>query len=380
MQRDVELEHVPPAEAGQAPAEYRLLQSAADGIIVIGELAQILEWNPAQEQITGITRQQAIGEPLFDLLFRLTPPEQRTIAGYIQTKERVSKFLVHAEQADMAGLIEAEIVRADGSRRFVENRYFPMREGDSVRVGCITRDITARKRLENDQLQVVKMKEEFVANVSHSLRRPLQGLLGNLEMLKSGEPIPEQERAHALDRAIRAANRLASLAVGLTMTSGLKAGLELNLEEVDLKRIIEDAVGSLNDLARRKGVPLAYAPEAELRPLRADRPRLLQVLHGLIGNAIRASGAGNPVLVTSAAQNGEVRIQVIDHGPGIPSGAEPELFGQVLMPGEEGPGTGGPGLYLLKKIIEAHGGHLGVQSQLGVGSTFYFSLPAAAEG
>jgi len=375
MQRDLELEQV-----SQVSTEYRFLESAADGIIVIGEFAQVLEWNPAQEQITGIPRQQAIGEPLFDLLFRLTPPEQRTIAGYIQNKERISKFLLHGEQAELAGPIESEIVRADGSRRFVENRYFPIHSSDHVRVGCITRDITARKRLEHDQLQVVKLKEEFVANVSHSLRRPLQGLLGNLEMLKSDEPIAELERAHALDRAIRAANRLASLAVGLTMTSGLKAGLELNLEEVDLKRIIEDAVGSLNELARRKGVPLAYAPEAELRPLRADRPRLLQVLHGLIGNAIRASEAGNPVLVTSAAQNGEVRIQVIDHGPGIPSGAEPELFGQVLMPGEEGPGTGGPGLYLLKKIIEAHGGQLGVQSQLGVGSTFYFSLPAAVEG
>jgi len=376
MQREVELQHASPIEAPQATAEYRLLERAADGIMVIGEVAQILEWNPAQEKITGITRQQAIGEPLFDLLFRLTPPEKRTIAGYIQTKERISKFLLHGEQAEPAGPSEVEIVRADGSRRVIENRYFPIHASGAARAGCITRDVSARKRLENDQLQVVKMKEEFVAKVSDSLRRPLQGLLGNLEELKSDQPISELERAHAIDRAIRAANRLASLAVGLTMTTGLKAGLELNLEEVDLKRIIEDAVGSLNDLARRKGVPLAYAPEAELRPLKADRPRLLQVLHGLIGNAIRASEAGNPVLVTSAAQNGEVRIQVIDHGPGIARGAEPELFSQVLMPGEEGPGTGGPGLYLLKKIIEAHGGQMGVQSQLGVGSTFYFSLPA----
>jgi signal transduction histidine kinase len=160
----------------------------------------------------------------------------------------------------------------------------------------------------------------------------------------------------------------------------MKPGIELNLEEVDLKRVIEEAVASLGELARRRGVPLAAAPEAELRPLQADRPRLLQVLHGLIGNAIRASEAGSPVLVTAAAQNGEVRIQVIDRGPGIPSGAEPELFAQVLMPGEEGPGTGGPGFYLLRKIIEAHGGQLGVQSQLGVGSTFYVSLPVAGGG
>lgn len=377
MQRGAELEHDSPVEAAQAPAEFGLLASAADGVMLIGELAQILEWNPAQEQITGITRRQAIGEPWFDLLFRLTPPEHRTIAGYIQNKQRFSEFLLNGENAELAGSIEAEIVRADGSRRVVEYRYFPIQESDGIRAGCITRDISARKRLENDELEVVKMKEQFVSKVSNSLRGPLQGLLGNLEVLKSDEPLSETERAQALDQAIRAANRLASLAVGLTMTTGLKAGLELNLEEVDLKRIIEDALASLNDLARRKGVPLAYAPEAELRPLRADRPRLLQVLHGLIGNAIRASEPGSPVLLTSAAQNGEVRIQVIDHGPGIARGAEPELFAQVLMPGEEGPGTGGPGLYLLKKIIEAHGGQMGVQSQLGVGSTFYFSLPVA---
>jgi len=379
MERGMELEHELTRRPISEPAERSVLDSAADGIVLIGEFAQILAWNPAQERITGITRQQAIGEPLFDVLFRLTPPEHRTIAGYIQTKERISEFLLLGEYAELVGPIEAEIVRADGSRRVVENRYFPIHESDDIRAGCITRDISARKRLENDQLEVVKMQEQFVSKVSHSLRGPLQGLLGNLEVLKSGEPLSEAERAQALDQAIRAANRLASLAVGLTMTTGLKAGLELNLEEVDLKRIIEDAVASLNDLARRKGVPLAYAPEAELRPLRADRPRLLQVLHGLIGNAIRASEPGSPVLLTAAAQNGEVRIQVIDRGPGIARGAEPELFAQVLMPGEEGPGTGGLGFYLLKKIIEAHGGQLGVQSQLGVGSTFYFSLPAAAE-
>ena len=191
MQREGELQHVRPVEAGKAPAEYGLLASAADGIMLIGELAQVLEWNPAQERITGITRQQAIGEPLFDLLFRLTPPEHRTIAGYIQTKQRFSEFLLHGENARLAGLIEAEIVRADGSRRVVENRYFPIHESDGIRAGCITRDISARKRLENDQLEVVKMQEQFVSKVSHSLRGPLQGLLGNLEILKSGEPLSE---------------------------------------------------------------------------------------------------------------------------------------------------------------------------------------------
>ncbi|MGH2619922.1 MAG: PAS domain-containing sensor histidine kinase [Anaerolineales bacterium] len=377
MEHEMELEQVSLADRERELTDRTILEDAADGIVVIGEFAQILEWNPAQVRITGITRQQALGEPLFDVLFRLTPPEHRTIAGYIETKEHISDFLLHGEQAALASPIESEIVRADGSRRVVESRHFRIQGGGAPRAGCITRDISARKRLENDQLEVVKMKEEFVSKVSHSLRGPLQGLLGNLDTLKSEVPLSEDERALALDQAIRAANRLASLVVGLTMTTGLKAGVELKIEEVDLKRIIEDAVGSLSELAARKGVPLAYAPEADLRPVQADRPRLLQVLHGLIGNAIRASGAGSPVLVTSAAQNGEVTIQVIDHGPGIAFGAEPELFSQVLMPGEEGPGTGGPGLYLLRKIVEAHGGQMGVQSQLGVGSTFYFSLPAA---
>ena len=372
-----------PAHQAQRSSQQMLisiLANTADGIVVVDEFAQIQEWNLAQVRITGITQPEALGEPLFEVLFRLTPPEKRTIGAYIKTKERISEFLLHGKASGLDGPVETEIVRTDGTRRVVENLYFPIRQNGEMRAGCITRDISERKGLENARLESVQTREEFLSRASHSLRSPLQGLLGNLEMLKSKEGLSDVEREAALERAVRSAHRLAGLIQGLTETAGFQTSVELDLEEVDIKRIIEDALEALKGLAAGKGVPVAYAPEAVARPVRADRSRLVQVLRGLLGNAIRASEAGSPVLVTSAAQVGEVTVQVIDHGPGIPSGSEPELFGQVLMPGEEGPGTGGPGLYLLKKIIEAHGGRMGVQSQLGVGSTFYFSLPAAGEG
>ena len=372
-----------PAHQAQRMSERMLigiLANTADGIVVVDEFAQIQEWNLAQVRITGITQPEALGEPLFEVLFRLMPPENRTIGAYIKTKERISEFVLHGKASGLEGPLETEIVRADGTRRVVENLYFPIRHNGEMRAGCITRDISERKGLENARLESVQTREEFLSRASHNLRSPLQGLLGNLEMLKSKEGLSEAEREAALDRAIESADKLARLVTGLTDTAKFESGLELDMEEVDIRRIIEDAVESVKDLAAKKRIPLAYAPEAEPPSVRADRPRLLQVLLGLIGNAIRTSAGGSPVLVTSAAQNGEVTVQVIDHGPGIASGAEREVLGQVLMAGEDGPGSGGMGLYLLKKIIEAHGGKLGVQSQLGVGSTFYFSLPAAGEG
>jgi signal transduction histidine kinase len=153
--------------------------------------------------------------------------------------------------------------------------------------------------------------------------------------------------------------------------------VQLDMDEVDIHSVIDQALASLKPTADQRAIRLAYAPSNPPGRVRANAGRLKQVLVHLLENAIRISGSGSPVLVTSHAEQDELIVQVIDQGPGIPA----ELESTVFEKG--GPGNGawaaggaGLGLYLCKRIIEAHGGTIGVHSQLGVGSTFFFSLPA----
>jgi signal transduction histidine kinase len=151
------------------------------------------------------------------------------------------------------------------------------------------------------------------------------------------------------------------------------------MEEVDIGSVIDQAVRALKEMADERAVKLAYAPSHPPHSIRANAGRLKQVLVNLLENAIQISASGSPVLVTSHAEEQELIVQVIDQGPGIPAELEPAVF-EKHGPGNGSqpalPGSTGLGLYLCKRIIEAHGGKIGVHSQLGVGSTFFFSLPA----
>jgi signal transduction histidine kinase len=149
------------------------------------------------------------------------------------------------------------------------------------------------------------------------------------------------------------------------------------MEEVDIGGVIDQAVKALKEMAEERAVKLAYAPSHPPHSIRANAGRLKQVLVNLLENAIQISASGSPVLVTSHSEDQELIVQVIDQGPGIPAELEPAVF-EKHRPGNGSQpfGRTGLGLYLCKRIIEAHGGKIGVHSQLGVGSTFFFSLPA----
>jgi protein-histidine pros-kinase len=357
-----------------------LLDYSVDGIVLVDERAAILEWNPAQEQITGLTRDEVRGELLFDVFFGLMPTDQRTVPTYASAKHGIHQYLRYGSAPGFDGTVEAEIVRPDGSRRVIEIRYFPIQRNGRFRAASITRDVTERRLLEQAEINMARMKEEFISNISHGLRSPLQGLIGNLELIAEVDNLGSQEVRAAFNRAHASAHRLANLVEDMTAALAFESTVELALEEVDLRKLIVDAVESTRKQAAEKGVPIAFAPEADPPRVQASQPWLLQAVQILIRNAVRMSGVGSPVVVTAAAQNGEVTVRVIDQGPGIPSGEEQAVFAKRapgLVPGEDEPDARELELYLSRKIIEAQGGTIGVESQLGVGSTFYFSLPAA---
>jgi len=223
-----------------------------------------------------------------------------------------------------------------------------------------------------------------VANVSHEMRTPicsLKGLLGLLIKDKASDPQVQRE---FLARAADDANRLAALVDELLDLSRLEAGeLELQWDRIEVQTLIAETLHVLEGLAGEKRVSLQYeAPDTSLM-LKGDRRRLQQVLTNLCSNAIDFSEANRTVRVTAGRENDHLMVRVSDEGPGIPPDALPRLFNRFYQVDtvrkRRGQGSG-LGLYISKQIIEAHGGQIGVDSKLGSGSTFFFTLPLWDEG
>ena len=220
--------------------------------------------------------------------------------------------------------------------------------------------------------------------MSHQLRTPIASIKGFLELLLQGKAKEPNIQQEFLTRAAQDANRLMALVNELLNIFRLEAGqLRLQLEDVDLTLLIAETLQSLQGLAVRKEISMEYrTPPTTALLVKADRNWLQQVLVNLVSNAIKFSRAGRSILVIGQVVNHQVTIKVIDQGPGIPPEAMPRLFNkfyQVENSVHQASGGTGLGLYIAKRIIDLHGGQIGVESEVDRGSTFFFTLPLLKE-
>jgi signal transduction histidine kinase len=257
-------------------------------------------------------------------------------------------------------------------------------KGNAYKMIGVCTDITERKQVEEVEQELMRMKDDFVASVSHELRTPLASIKGFLDLLRKGkvqDPIIQQE---FLTRAAQDVDRLIPVVDDLLETSKLEAGrLQLALAVVDVSALIAEVLQSLAGLAGEKAIAMTYTTPKTRLIVKADRRRLRQVLVNLVGNAIKFSEAHRPILITGEMANNLVTIKVIDQGSGISVEGQQRLFDRFCQVGSPSKRTShgtGLGLYLSKELIEAQGGHIGVESEIGKGSTFFFVLPADEDG
>ncbi|MDJ0835977.1 MAG: ATP-binding protein [Acidobacteriota bacterium] len=244
---------------------------------------------------------------------------------------------------------------------------------------------THRRKLKNERAinerlrQVDRLKDDFLANTSHELRTPLNGIIGLTESLIDGSVGPVDDRVrNTLEMVVGSGRRLASLVDDILDFSKLKnRSLDLQKKSVDLHALTEVVFSLLRPLIGSKDLKLIDSVRRNLPPVLADENRLIQVMHNLVGNAIKFTERGR-VEVTAIARDDMVEVCVSDTGVGIPE----EKFDDIFQSFEQADGStsrahGGTGLGLTvsKQLIELHGGHIGVRSRIGRGSTFYFTLP-----
>jgi signal transduction histidine kinase len=239
----------------------------------------------------------------------------------------------------------------------------------------ILEDLDTEKR---SAQEANRMKSEFLANMSHELRTPLNAIMGFSELLREGEIGPVSgEQGECLDNVLVSGRHLLKLINDILDLAKVEAGkLKFHPEPLELRLLISEVVATLRAPLERKQLQV----QMEVEPLGmviADEVRLKQVLYNYLSNAIKFSPAGAEVVVRARPQGeAEFRLEVEDRGMGIEPQDLQRLFVdfQQLDPGKKHGGTG-LGLALTRKLVEAQGGSVGVQSTVRSGSVFHATLP-----
>lgn len=237
----------------------------------------------------------------------------------------------------------------------------------------VLHDITLYKDLD-------KLKNELVATVSHDLKNPLAAIRGYLELIEIFDPLSERSKGY-VENAKRAIYDMTQLIEDLLSVARLEAGITLEPVATELLPVLQEVVEKHKVHLERKHLQIEFDVPLDLPRVLVDGARLVQILNNLVNNAIKYSEEGRQIRLQAYRENGKVHVKIQDQGVGIPMDALPTIFDKFTRVRDEKTehikGTG-LGLYIVKKLVEAHQGEVWVSSVYGEGSTFVFTLPVVA--
>ena len=347
----------------KSETRYRdLYEEAPNAYFSVGMDVCIDRANRSATELLGYSLDELLGRPVLDLY-------ADTANGKAKAQEVFQRFLAGEEVRDE----ELEMSRADGSNVWISLSVRPMRdkEGRVVASRLVVTDITERKRL--DQL-----KDEFIGLVSHELRSPLTVITGAVNTaLTEGERLSPEETRQLLNDAALEAESLSHMLGNLLELSRMQADrLFLHAEAINAKKVIQNTVESIE----RQSSPRQFFVDLpkKLPSVYADALRLERILYNLLENAVKYSPQGGEIRISARPEDEHLVISVSDQGIGISPSDQAKLFGPFQRLEESRPdGFGGIGLGLLvcRRLVEAHGGQIWIESKPGRGSIFFFTVP-----
>ena len=245
--------------------------------------------------------------------------------------------------------------------------------------GILLFGLTLTARVVSRELELARMKSDFVATVSHEFRSPLTAIRQLASMLGSGQVPSEERRQQYYEVLLQQSERLSHLVENVLEAARLddRQGT-LRLEPVDVRALVEEVTAAAQQRAGHEGFRVVAEVEGSLPPARLDRETVARALGNLIDNAIKYSGESRKILVRGFRENAHLVLSVRDWGAGLHRDEQEKVFERFYRGGDEMTRSvrgSGLGLTLVKKIVEAHGGVVRVESALGQGSTFTIQLP-----
>jgi len=337
-----------------------ILKAMASGLLALDGEQRVLFANSHARRLLSLPAGEIKGKHLWEL----------------SRKVELSDLLGSEEEAGQPRRTEASLVVGGGERQVELSAVTLPANGDAPGgFVLVMHDITELRRLE-------AVRRDFVSNVSHELKTPLTAMAGYLEAVLEDPEMPDAQRQAFLTKASQSTGRLTAIVTDLLSLSRLESEeASLELVKQHLLDVIDGAIGDVADLASSRDIFVdTRLGEADFVPVRAEAPTLTLAITNLLSNAVKYAPRGQTVTLRLAQEGGEVRIDVIDHGPGIPSGEQDRIFERFYRIDKARSrklGGTGLGLSIVRHVMAAHGGRVELESAVGKGSTFRLVLPLA---
>jgi PAS domain S-box-containing protein len=357
------------AQQEEASKSQAILESVADGVMVTNAQGRVILFNEAAERVLGAMREEIIGRPTDDLLGLYG------MAGTVLVNQ-VRQWLASTDVRSQVPSLEQ---RLRIEERHINVHVAPVTLGDEY-LGTVStfRDVTK-------EVEVDRAKTEFVSTVSHELRTPMTSIKGYADLMLLGAAGPMNDDQRRFLGIIKAnVDRLSVLVNDLLDISRLEGGrVELDIKPLSLEGLVDQVANTLRAKIADKGLTLSLHVPPDIPLVMGDRDRVIQILTNLVSNAYQYTPAGGSIDVRALCAAGRVQVDVADTGIGIAPEDQPKVFDRFFRADDpkvqEFSGTG-LGLAIVKSLVEMQHGRIWLDSEVGKGSTFSFSLPMAEEG
>ena len=366
-----------------------IVEQSIEGIVVTAGNGAVMEWNHAQERITGLSRGEVVGRPVWEVMAGLLPPEQKTPERIEKLRAGVLELLAGRSAAPAGGRADHAIVLPDATRKLLSENVFVTRRGAEHRIVSIVSDVTQQRKAEEERRryeQYVQRAQRLdslgvlAGGIAHDFNNILTSIYGYMELAR--DSTKESEVADSLSQATASMERAKALTRQLLTFS--KGGAPVK-RVTDIGALIAETARFATSGSR---VKCEVTVAEDLWKCNADRNQVGQVIQNLLLNSIQAMPTGGAIAV--AAHNAVLResevaslgagryvvISVQDDGIGISTEMLPLIFDPFFTTKTQGHGLG---LSISHSIVLRHGGAINVHSTLGKGTTFQVFLPASDE-
>ncbi len=325
-----------------------ILTKVIDGVIVVDHERRVVFMNPSARDAFGVSKRRLISRPIFDVIDH---PDLLQIFRF----------------KDNQFPCRLEIVLENGRVLNTQATLIP-----EVGLALTLQDITQMKELD-------RIKSDFVSTVSHDLRSPLTAIMGYVELLERVGPINDTQREF-IQRVHFSIQNISTLINELLDLGRIEAGFDAQKEFVALDALLQLTLEEQREAADAKSITLMLEVPENLPRVYASPTRIHQVVANLVGNAIKYTQPSGWVKLSTHLEAGQLILQIIDNGPGIPVHEQPYIFDRFFRASNVNQAVGtGLGLAIVKSIVENHQGRIWVDSLPGHGSTFTLVLPLVVE-
>jgi PAS domain S-box-containing protein len=349
----------------------KIIDSSLDCIISMDLDGKIVEFNPAAEKTFGYSCEEVLGKEMASIIIpsRLREAHRNGLAHYLAT----------GAGPVMDRRIEMPALGRSGNEFPMELTIVRTQVDENPNFTGFLRDITDRKQWEEDKNEAIRARDELIAVVSHELKNPLTAIGTGILLIKRSAVSLSKEYPilyRACDNIDASVRRMSRLVSDLLDAARIEAGhLKLEPKTVGVTDLLRETIQTFLPLVGEKKIRLDQSISPSLPMITCDKDRIIQVLSNLIDNAIKFTREGGSILVKAELQGDLVRFEVKDSGTGIAEDNLLNVFDRYWQAKQFAFRGTGLGLSIAKGLVEAHGGRIWVESRVGMGSSFYFTLP-----